>query len=58
MALNQVRFGGCGTGEEGTTAQQTALVALSDLGSVAGKSRALSEGALGASLPDSVQQRQ
>ena len=36
-----------GAGEEGTTAQQTALVALSDLGSVAGKSRALSEGLWG-----------
>jgi hypothetical protein len=36
-----------GAGEEGTTAQQTAFVALSDLGSVAGKSRALSEGLWG-----------
>ena len=36
-----------GDGEEGTTAQQTALVALSDLGWVAGKSRALSEGLWG-----------
>ncbi len=36
-----------GAGEEGTTAQEAALVALSDLGSVAGKSRALSEGLWG-----------
>ena len=32
-----------GAGVEGAAVQQTALVALSDLGSAAGKSRALSE---------------
>ena len=47
-----------GAGVEGAAVQQSALVALSDLGSAAVKSRALSEGALGASLPDSVLQRQ
>ena len=36
-----------GAGVEGVAAQQTALVALSDLGSAAGKSRALSEGLWG-----------
>ena len=44
-----------GAGEEGAAVQQPALVALSDLGSAAGKSRALSEGLWGASFPDSVQ---
>ena len=47
-----------GAGEEGTTAQQAALVALSDLGSVAGEVTGAERGAMGASLPDSVQQRQ
>ena len=37
-------------GEEGATAQQTALVALSDLCSAAGKSRALSERGSGGEL--------
>ncbi len=36
-----------GAGEEGAAVQQPALVALSDLGSAAGKSRALSEGLWG-----------